>query len=288
LASIGGYKERYSAIDKVKGIMSDLSEKKLQETFTWNRTLFGDYNQTLVYYQALSCLENSRPGSLLDLACGEGIMTAYFFEKFKRLVGVDAASIHLNEARKRMPTAEFHESLIEEFKSDEKFDNVFLLMILEHVQDPVRILKKAASFLKLEGTLIVHVPNANAMNRRLAVKMGTLLSIGELSPFDINVVGHRRSYTLETLKKDIEDAGLRIKKTGGIFYKMLSTPQMDWFLKNGQWESGHGWGRSGVDGVDWKAEFCTACYEIGKEQPEDCNVIYAFIECNNDDRTGTI
>jgi 2-polyprenyl-3-methyl-5-hydroxy-6-metoxy-1,4-benzoquinol methylase len=257
--------------------MAQVSEKDLQETFSWDRTLFGDYNQLLVHYQALSSLENSQPGSLLDLACGEGIMTEYFSKNFDRVVGVDAAAVHLNKARVRLPRVEFHEALIEDFSTDEKFDNVFLLMILEHVQDPVLVLKRAASFLKDNGNLIVHVPNANAINRRLAVKMGTLTSCDELSPFDIQVVGHRRAYTLETLTRDISAAGLKTVRTGGIFYKMLSTPQMDWFLKNGLWNAGHGWGRTGVDNKDWKLEFCKACYEIGKEQPEDCNVIYACV-----------
>lgn len=251
-------------------------EKELQETFTWDRTLFGDYNEILVHYQAISCIENSKEGSLLDLACGEGLMTAYFAEKFDRVVGVDAASVHLNKAKERLPNVEFHHALIEEFDTTEKFDNVFLLMVLEHVQDPIAVLKKASSFLKDDGYLIVHVPNANAVNRRLAVKMGTLISCDELSPFDINVVGHRRSYDLEILGKQMDESGLEVSDTGGIFYKMLSTPQMDWFLKNGQWKSGHGWGRSGENEKDWKMEFCRACFELGKEHPEDCNVIFAI------------
>src|SRR4249919_3455886 len=101
--------------------MSKISEKDLQETFSWDRTLFSNYNHILVYYQALSCIENSEGNSLLDLACGEGIMTKYFSEKFKRIVGVDAASIHLEKAKKRLPNVEFYESLIEDFESEEKF-----------------------------------------------------------------------------------------------------------------------------------------------------------------------
>jgi hypothetical protein len=64
--------------------------------------------------------------------------------------------------------------------------------------------------------------------------------------------------------------------TGGVFYKTMSTPQMDWFLKNGPWkEGGFGWGRVGGERKDWKAEFCRASYELGKKYPEDCNIIYA-------------
>ena len=48
----------------------------------------------------------------------------------------------LEKAKLRLPQVEFHHCLIEDFETAEKFDNVFLLMILEHVQDPVQILKR--------------------------------------------------------------------------------------------------------------------------------------------------
>lgn len=256
------------------------SEKILQERYSFSRTgSFSDYNKILAYYQAVSCIENSKGSTILDLACGDGTITAVLKQHFERVVGVDASSVHLSKACKLLPDVEFHESLIEEFKFNEKFDSVCMLNLLEHVTDPILILQKAASFLKEDGVLIVHVPNANAINRRIAVLMGTLENCEELSPFDINIAGHRRSYTLESFKNDINKAGLQILNTGGIFYKMLSTPQMDWFLKNGLWEEGgFGWGRVGGAKKDWKSEFCRACYEIGRERPEDCNVIYACIK----------
>ena len=84
--------------------------------------------------------------------------------------------------------------------------------------------------------------------------MGTLESCGELSPFDLNVAGHRRSYDMASLRADIERAGLRISATGGGFYKMLSTPQIDWLLENGPWDKGEfGWGRVGASPRDWRA-----------------------------------
>jgi 2-polyprenyl-3-methyl-5-hydroxy-6-metoxy-1,4-benzoquinol methylase len=255
------------------------SEKEKQEGFAWARSVnYDEYNSVLGHYQVQACLEHARGSAALDLACGDGLLTKLFSERFPRVVAVDASGTHLAEARKRMPQVEFHESLIEEFESDEKFDSVFLLNILEHVADPLLVLRKAAGFLKDDGVLIVHVPNAGAINRRIAVLMGTLESCEELSPFDVHVAGHRRSYTLETFTADIVAAGLKVKATGGVFYKMLSTPQMDWFLKNGLWEEGgFGWGRVGAEPRDWKAEFCRASYEIGKERPEDCNVIYACV-----------
>lgn len=259
--------------------MIDNNEKELQESFPWERSKYhADYNQILAFYKVKSCIENAVGDSLLDIACGDGMLTKMFATYFKTVVGVDASSKHLEEARRQVPEAIFYESLIESFEYTGLFDTVFMLDLLEHVQDPVAVLKKAASFLTPKGRLILHVPNCDAVNRKIAVLMGTLTSCDELSPFDLNIAGHRRSYNLESLKKDIEAAGLTIIKTGGIFYKMLSTPQMDWFLKNGLWDSGHGWGRTGMEKAkDWKAEFCRACYEYGVDHPEDCNVIYACI-----------
>ncbi len=255
-----------------------LDEKQRQEQFPWQRSRYHtSYNSVLAHFKVQSCLEHARGASLLDLACGDGFMTEMFASHFRQVVGVDASSRHIAEARKRVPGVRFFESLIEEFETDEKFESVFLLDILEHVVDPMQVLRKAASFLSDSGVLIVHVPNCQAVNRKIAVLMGTLKSCDELSPFDIQVAGHRRSYDMAGLVQDVAAAGLRVESTGGIFYKMLSTPQIDWFLKNGLWEEGgFGWGRVGAEmEKDWKAEFCRACYEYGKEHPEDCNIIYA-------------
>jgi 2-polyprenyl-3-methyl-5-hydroxy-6-metoxy-1,4-benzoquinol methylase len=241
-------------------------EKARQESFMWSRTTFhSEYNRYLAQYKVE--------------ACGDGLMTGMFAQKMDRVVGVDANGKILEQARKRHPEIEFHESLVEDLNLTEKFDTVTMLDLLEHVVDPIALLQKAASFLNDDGVLIIHVPNAQAINRRLAVLMGTLESCEELSPFDINVAGHRRSYSLATLQQDIEKAGLTCQKTGGIFYKILSTPQMDWFLKNGLWEEGgFGWGRVGAEGTkDWKSAFCRASYELGKEHPGDCNIIYACV-----------
>jgi SAM-dependent methyltransferase len=254
-------------------------EKDLQETFAWARsTTFSDYNGFLGYYQAKACLEYARGSRLLDMPCGDGFLTALLAPAFKTVVGIDASSRHLALAREKLPGAEFHETLIEEFETSQRFDTITMINILEHVIDPVEILRKAARFLSTDGILLVHVPNANAINRRLAVLMGTLTHTEELSPFDLKVVGHRRAYTLGTLCGDVESAGLRIRATGGVFYKSLSTPQMDWLLKNGPWEEApFGWGRVGSEQKDWKAEFCRASYELGTRHPEDCNIIYACV-----------
>jgi 2-polyprenyl-3-methyl-5-hydroxy-6-metoxy-1,4-benzoquinol methylase len=256
-------------------------ERKNQEQFEWERQVhYGTYNRILGYYQVCAVLNYARGISLLDMPCGDGYLTGMLASKFKRVVGIDASKQHLEKGKSLYSNIEFHHALIEEFVTDEKFDTITMLNILEHVNNPVEVLQKAESILAPGGIIIVHVPNANAVNRKIATIMGTLQSCEELSPFDINVVGHKRSYTMKTLHNEVVNAGLNIIGEGGVFYKMLSTPQMDWFLKNGLWEDGgFGWGRVGEESSkDWKVEFCRACYEYGQLYPEDCNVVYVCIE----------
>lgn len=260
--------------------MSD-SESLKQQGFDWARSsTFQSYNHYLGYYQVHSCLEYAKKGSLLDMPCGDGTLTEMFLPYFDQVTGIDASSKHLAEAQKRLPDVRFHQALIEDVELEDRFDTIVMLNVLEHVQDPIFVLRKAADLLKDDGVLIVHVPNALAINRKISVIMGSLESCEELSPFDIHVAGHRRSYTMDTLKQDVLEAGLKVTNTGGVFYKMLSTPQMDWILSKGPWEEGgFGWGRVGAENSkDWKSAFCHACYEIGKERPDDCNVIYVVIK----------
>ncbi|MBT9138967.1 MAG: dTDP-3-amino-3,4,6-trideoxy-alpha-D-glucopyranose [Syntrophomonadaceae bacterium] len=252
-----------------------------QEKITWSRDSTLEWYSIRAHFQAQSIIEIGRPPSLLDLACGDGTITSLLQKHFTRVVGVDASAKQIEKASQRCPAAEFHISLVEEFQTKEKFDTVIMIILLEHVIDPVQTCKAAANHLKPDGILIAQVPNALAVNRRIAKIMGSLKDEYELSPWDINVAGHRRSYDRNLLIKDIQSAGLKVISTGGVFYKMLSTPQMDWFLRNGLWEKGgFGWGRVGAEKKDWKFEFCKACYEYGKRRPDDCNIIYACAKKN--------
>ena len=202
-----------------------MDEKSLQETFAWARSgVYPRYNTILGYYQAQACLRHARGDSLLDIPCGDGAITEMLAGRFRRVAGADASLAHLEKARQRLPGADLRHSLIEELELAEKFGTVTLLNILEHVVDPVALLRKAAGFLEREGVLIVHVPNAQAAHRKIPVLQRTLQSCRGLSPFDLNVAGHRRSYDMASLRADIERAGLRISATGG---RISAAPAMN-------------------------------------------------------------
>jgi 2-polyprenyl-3-methyl-5-hydroxy-6-metoxy-1,4-benzoquinol methylase len=253
-------------------------ELEKQELILWQRgKFFTQYENILGRYIVQSVLENMQPGRLLDLACGSGDLTGMMATHFAEVVGLDASSNHLADARLQHQGITFVHSLAEDYHDRNGFNTITMINLLEHVQNPPELLRAAARNLLPDGVLMAHVPNAMAINRKIAKIMGSLVDEYELSPFDINIAGHRRSYDLDLLHNDFEAAGLKIKKMGGVFYKMLSTPQINWLLENGPWEEGgFGWGRVGAEKEkDWRQAFCDACYEYGKQRPEDCNIIYA-------------
>jgi 2-polyprenyl-3-methyl-5-hydroxy-6-metoxy-1,4-benzoquinol methylase len=165
--------------------------------------------------------------SLLELGLGHGISTSIFEQHFKRHVVVDASPAVIQNYHTRFPESkvEIVESYFEEFETKERFDVIVFGYILEHVDDPVRILKHFRPFLTSKGQMFVTVPNSEVLNRRIGNLAGLLPDMQQLSEHDI-LLGHKRYYTVDSLAKDVCKAGYTIKRMEGIYLKPLTTSQM--------------------------------------------------------------
>jgi 2-polyprenyl-3-methyl-5-hydroxy-6-metoxy-1,4-benzoquinol methylase len=165
--------------------------------------------------------------SLLELGLGHGITATIFGKHFDRHVVIDASPAVIANFKKTYPDskAEVIESYFEDFNTDERFDVIVFGFILEHVDDPVLILKHFRQFLRPNGRMFVTVPNAAVLNRRLGHLAGMLPDLTTLSDHD-RLLGHKRYYTVQTLKQDLELAGYVINRLEGIYLKPLTTTQM--------------------------------------------------------------
>ena len=165
--------------------------------------------------------------SLLELGLGHGITATTFAPHFKRHVVIDASRAVIANFRQRYPDAkvEIVESFFEAFDTQERFDVIVLGYILEHVDDPVLILRHFRKFLRPRGRMFVTVPNAEVLNRKLGYLAGMLPDMQELSGHDL-LLGHKRYYTVSSLRCDIEQSGYIVKLMEGIYLKPLMTKQM--------------------------------------------------------------
>ena len=116
-------------------------------------------------------------------------------------------------------------TLFEEYVPENRFDFIIASHVLEHVDDPVFLLKKMQTWLEPAGQIICIVPNRESLHRRLGFKMGLIEKLDELSPRD-KVVGHQRVYSYSALESDLNEAGFAISERRGFFTKSLANSQM--------------------------------------------------------------
>jgi len=163
--------------------------------------------------------------SVLELGVGDGVTLDKLSGVPQSYTVVEGAPTLVATVRDRFPKIDVVQSMFEEYLPEKPFDRVFALHVMEHVDDPVSLLKHMRSWLKPEGDLVVIVPNCESIHRQLAVLMGLQPRLDSPSPRDY-VVGHQRVYSLSTLRADLNTAGYDAVEEKGFFFKPLPNAMM--------------------------------------------------------------
>ena len=167
----------------------------------------------------------------LELGCGTGLWTCVLCQRYKEVDVVDAsAELLANVADKCGQQAALlrsHNMLVERFllRQGGKWRHIYVTFLLEHLRDPVDVLRLIRSRLSEDGSLFVAVPNADSIHRQLAVRMGLLETIDALSENDRRL-GHRRVYSRALLRSQLVESGYSIAEENSIGFKPLSLAQM--------------------------------------------------------------
>lgn len=111
---------------------------------------------------------NSKIGKILDIGCGEGTRLAYLLNnnKEKEGYGIDISETAILLAKKNYPYLKFIKSDIESipFKSN-TFDLCYSAYVLEHLDNPEKLLREVKRLLKSNGLLVLIAPNYGSPNR---------------------------------------------------------------------------------------------------------------------------
>lgn len=166
--------------------------------------------------------------TVLELGWGSGIVARALKDAGRVVRVVDGAEQFCNDAQ--AAGIEATHAMFEDFSMlGQESDCTVASFILEHVADPMTLLKRARAW---APRLIVVVANAESWHRRLAVKMGLQPQLGTLSPRD-HAVGHYRVYTPREIEVDLGIAGWAIRERKGLVFKPLPnaiTQTLDWKL----------------------------------------------------------
>lgn len=202
-------------------------------------------------------------GSLLELGSFKADFTRRLMAHFSDITCVEASDDAIEVARARVgDRVRLVRGTFEEVALDQQFDNIVLTHVLEHLDDPVKVLRRInQEWLSAGGRLFLVCPNANAASRQIAVKMGLISHNAAVTPAEAQH-GHRCTYSLDTLERDAVAAGLRVVHRSGVFFKALANFQWDRLLK--------------TDIVS--KEYLEGCYQLGHHYPDLCSSIFLVCE----------
>ncbi|MCA9139316.1 MAG: class I SAM-dependent methyltransferase [Planctomycetales bacterium] len=204
-----------------------------------------------------------RPGKCLELGSYHGSFTKRLLDHFDDLTCVEASDHAIETMLKTTGNrvTPIH-GLFETVSLPDQYENIVLTHVLEHLDDPVMVLKRVNDeWLAEHGRLMLVCPNANAPSRQIAVKMGLISHNAAITDAE-RAHGHRITYSLDTLERDARRAGLKVVYRTGIFFKALANFQWDRLLQ--------------TDIIS--DEYLEGCYQLGHVYPDLCASIFLVCE----------
>lgn len=184
-------------------------------------------NELMLNWYPKRVIKKLNKGNILELGVGHGFSTDIFSKAVEEYTVIEGSKKVIDEfnANFKLQNVKIIESYFETFDSDKKYDNIIMGFILEHVDNPDLIIEKYIKYLKKHGKLFIAVPNAECLHRRIGYEANLLEDIEKLSEADL-LLGHKRYFTVEKLKKLVARQGLKIVSLEGLFLKPLTTKQL--------------------------------------------------------------
>jgi 2-polyprenyl-3-methyl-5-hydroxy-6-metoxy-1,4-benzoquinol methylase len=204
---------------------------------------------------------------VLELGSFKGDFTKRLLPYFTHITCVEASNEAIDMAKSSIKNPEgkkiqYFNSTFEDVSLPKKYSNIILTHVLEHIDNPVDLLRKIKNeWLEEGGKLFLACPNGNAPSRQIAVKMGLISHNTAITPAEKSH-GHRITYTLDTLEKEVKESGLNVLFRTGIFFKALSNFQWDELIKTN---------------IITK-EYLDGCYQLGQHYPDLCSSIVIVCE----------
>jgi 2-polyprenyl-3-methyl-5-hydroxy-6-metoxy-1,4-benzoquinol methylase len=139
-------------------------------------------------------------GRLLDVGCGDGAFLARMKSLGWEVVGVEPDAKAATAAMTKFGLEVFVGALENAGFANESFDAITLNHVIEHVGDPIGLLRRCRDLLRKGGRVVVTTPNSEGLGHRIFREHWRGLEVPR----------HLMVFSLRTLKQLVLEAGLSI------------------------------------------------------------------------------
>lgn len=146
-------------------------------------------------------LLTQKTGQLLDAGCGRGWNSDFFQRKGFQVEAIDLSPEAVELTRQRGILAQVLD--LEQDQLEGEYDLILCLEVLQFVIDPLKVLLKLESALKVRGELILSLPNEFHVLRRIKILFGQPDLGGYNAP-------HLRFFSPKEIRRLIRSSGLEI------------------------------------------------------------------------------
>lgn len=147
-----------------------------------------------------------RPSKILDVGTADGYLGAILKSAGHHLIGVEADRALADIALPHYDTLHMADVEKFDFSGCGEVDYILLADILEHVRDPLGVLRRVRPCLKPGGEIILSIPNI----AHLFIRMSLMLGRFEYQERGILDENHLRFFTWATVRRMVQEASFRI------------------------------------------------------------------------------
>lgn len=157
---------------------------------------------------------------VLDVGCGAGILTESLYAAGAHVVGIDASEKVVNVAKERAKVNKlninYSHATIEDYiqKNNKTFDVITCMELIEHVPNPITLLKNCAKILKPGGKFFLSTINRTPKAYLYAI-IGAEYVLNILPK---NTHEYKKFITPSEMKDFMTQAGLCLKALSGMSY----------------------------------------------------------------------
>lgn len=145
-------------------------------------------------------LPSLAPGRMLEIGCASGAYLEQMRAKGWKAIGIEFSKSAAQAAQAK--GFNVHNGSVESAPElDEPVDLIAAWMVLEHLHDPVGVLRRLRTWIKPEGYLVASVPAANGGFRRFGN-----------ATYDLHLPNHLYHFSRSTVSAVLAKSGWRVEK----------------------------------------------------------------------------